>query len=70
MTSRRPGLWFLERRTTRDAKIPLSADDPEMEHSWCCVPVPPTADPCWFILDSSHDRKTRWGRWHRVGGCA
>jgi hypothetical protein len=25
--------------------------------------VPPTDDADWFILDSSHDRRTTWGRW-------
>jgi hypothetical protein len=37
-----------------------------MEHSWRCIPVPPTADDGWFILDSSRDYKTEWGRWHEV----
>jgi len=60
----------LERRITRDARVPLSADDPEMDCGWCCVPVPPTADDGWFILDSSHDRKTVWGRWHEALGNA
>jgi hypothetical protein len=66
----RPSRRFLERRTTRDVKVPLSADDPTMEHSWCCVPIRPTDDPNWFIIDSSSDRKTVWGRWHEVEGCA
>ena len=61
---------FLERRMTRDERVPLSDDDPKMEHSWRCVPVPPCADPAWFILDSSHDRRTTWGRWHFAEGMA
>jgi len=61
---------FLERRITRDARVPLSDDDPEMENGWRCIPVPPTDDDCWFILDSSRDRKTEWGRWHDVWGNA
>jgi hypothetical protein len=61
---------FLERRITRDARVPISDDDPEMENGWRCIPVPPTADDCWFILDNSHDYKTVWGRWHDVWGNA
>jgi len=67
MTSRHR---FLERRITRDVRVPLSEDDPEMESGWRCIPVPPTADDDWFILDSSHDRKTEWGLWHEAEGCA
>jgi hypothetical protein len=58
---RRFGRRHLERRTTRDERVPLSDDDREMEHSWCNIPVPPTADGDWFIIDSSSDRKTVWG---------
>jgi hypothetical protein len=65
-----PSYRFLERRIVRDVKVPLSADDPEMDSGWCCVPVRPTADDGWFILDSSHDCKTVWGRWHEVEGRA
>jgi hypothetical protein len=43
--------------------VPLSDDDREMEHSWACVPIRPTHDDSWFIIDSSHDRWTTWGRW-------
>jgi len=63
MTSRPARHRLLERRKTRDAKIPRSADDPEMENGWCCIPIPPTADGDWFVLDSSHDYKTVWARW-------
>jgi hypothetical protein len=45
---------------TRDAVIPLSDDDREMEHSCRCIPVLPTDDPGWFVFDSSRDWKTVW----------
>ena len=61
---------FLERRITRDIKVPLSEDDPEMENGWRCIPIPPTDDPDWFILDDSRDYKTEWGRWHDAEGSA
>jgi hypothetical protein len=54
--------YVVERRWTRDAKVPLSADDPEMNCGWVCIPVRPTADDGWTIIDSSRDRKTRWAR--------
>jgi hypothetical protein len=67
-----PQRWFLETRKTRDAVVPISDDDREMHNGWCCIPVPPTTDPCWFIIDSSHNWKTVWGRWraHDDGGRA
>jgi hypothetical protein len=68
MTSRPARHRVLERRRTLDAKIPRSADDLEMECGWRMIPIPPTSDPDWFILDSSHDRKTTWGRWHEAEG--
>ena len=61
---------FLERRITRDAKVPLSEDDLEMENGWHCIPVPPTADPAWFVVDDSRNHKTVWGRWHDAEGSA
>jgi hypothetical protein len=52
---------MLETCTTRD----------RVEHfRWGhqCVPVPPDdGDPAWFIVDSSDDWRTRWGRWRDVG---
>ena len=60
----------LERRVTRDVRVPLSEDDLEMENGWRCIPIPPTDDDDWFILDDSKDYKTVWGRWHDVGGSA
>jgi len=66
-----PPRWrLLERRITRDAKVPISADDPEMEKGWRSIPVPPTEDDRWFILDTSRDYKTEWGRWHEAEGTA
>jgi hypothetical protein len=61
---------FLERRITRDIKVPLSEDDLEVENGWRNIPIPPTGDDGWFILDDSSDRKTTWGRWHDVWGNA
>jgi hypothetical protein len=69
MTSRPARRLVLERRVVRDAKIPYSADDPEMLNNWRCILVRPTADEAWFILDSSRDYKTVWGRRHDVEGC-
>src|SRR5262249_59144899 len=61
----------LERVATRDERVPLSADDPEMWRGWRNIPVPPSDDPTWFILDySSNDKSTEWGRWHDVEGSA
>src|SRR5262245_2597393 len=31
-----------------------------------CIPVPPTDDPAWFVVDDSRDCKTVWGRWHEI----
>jgi hypothetical protein len=49
----------------RDAKVPLSDDDREMENSWRCIPVPPTDDDDWTIVDASKDYKTGWRRKRR-----
>jgi hypothetical protein len=48
---------------TRDWRTPISDDDREMENGWRMIPVPPTDDGDWFILDDSRDYKTVWGRW-------
>jgi hypothetical protein len=53
---------IVERRYTRDLKVPRSADDLEMEYSWRCIPVAPTVDDDWVIFDSSGDKKTGWER--------
>jgi hypothetical protein len=58
---------YLERARMRDERVPLDDDDPEMLNGWRSVPVPPSDDPRWFILDSSNDRKTVWGRWRDLG---
>jgi hypothetical protein len=52
----------IEHRYTRDAKVPLSAEDPEMDCGWRCVPIPPTDDERWQIFDTRGDRKTGWRR--------
>jgi hypothetical protein len=70
MTARPAHHRFLERCATRDIRIPLSADDPTMEAGWRCIPIPPTDDPDWFILDTSSDKRTVWGRWHDAEGTA
>jgi hypothetical protein len=53
----------LETAITRDERVPLSDDDREMANGWRCIPVPPTDDATWFVVDSSRDYKTVWGRW-------
>jgi hypothetical protein len=53
----------LERVITRDARVPLSDDDRDMECGWRCIPVPPTIEDDWFVLDDRKDYKTVWGRW-------
>jgi len=68
MNSRPARQRILERRVTADAIVPLSDDDREMDHSWRCIPIRPTNDDDWFILDSSRKRTTVWGRWHDVEG--
>jgi hypothetical protein len=61
----------LERITTRDERVPLNPNDPEMMEGWRCIPVPPTDDPAWFIIDSTtSDKATVWGRWHDAEGSA
>jgi hypothetical protein len=52
----------LELATTRDYRVPLSDDDREMEYGWQCIPVPPSDDPDWIIIDDSNDRKSVWVR--------
>jgi hypothetical protein len=52
----------LEIAITCDARIPLSADDPNMENRWRCLPIPPTDDPGWFVIDDISDAKTVWAR--------
>jgi hypothetical protein len=59
-----------EIRYTRDARVPLSADDPEFYQGWQCIPIPPTLDDGWEIFDTSKDRKTGWRKWHWVEGNA
>ena len=46
----------------RDAKAPLVADDWDFEHGWQVIPLPPTLDEKWVIVDSLSDKKTGWIR--------
>jgi hypothetical protein len=62
MHGRQPIRRQLERAITRDAVIPYSADDPDMRDGWRCIPIRPTDDPGWFIIDDSRDYKTVWAR--------
>jgi hypothetical protein len=55
---------------TRDAVVPLSDDYRDMRDGWRCIPIPPTDDAGWFILDDSRDYKSVWGRWHDAEGRA
>lgn len=55
----------LETRTTRDARVPLYADDPEMLCGWRGIPLPPQPDEHgeWqrdYTYDGGH--KARWFR--------
>jgi hypothetical protein len=52
----------VETRYVRDARVPIAADDPDMDEGWRCIPIPPTCDPSWEIFDKSKDRKTGWRR--------
>jgi hypothetical protein len=52
--------YVVQRRWTRDARVPLS--DWDFMHGWQCIPQRPTPDLDWEICDSSRDRKTRWAR--------
>jgi hypothetical protein len=67
---REPRGWRPRGSETRDARVPISADDPEMDCGWKAIPLPPTIDDGWEIFDSSKDRKTGWRRWHLVEGSA
>jgi len=53
---------IVEHRYTRDARVPLSDDDPNFDCGWRCIPVPPTLDESWKIFDTSGDKKTGWRR--------
>jgi hypothetical protein len=55
-------LSYVEKIYTADAIVPRTADDPEMQNGYSCVPIRPTADDGWTIFDSSKKRKTGWMR--------
>ena len=52
----------IERRYTRDARIPLVAGDDDWIYGFRCIPLPPTNDGDWVIFDTSKDYKTGWMR--------
>jgi hypothetical protein len=54
--------YVVERRVTRDAQVPLVADDDEYVFGWQCIPLPPALDEGWEIVDTSKDYKTTWAR--------
>jgi hypothetical protein len=62
MSDRKEPNRHLEKVITRDLRVPLSNDDPEMLNGWRCIPIRPTDDKRWFILEE-RDYKTVWGRW-------
>jgi hypothetical protein len=61
---------LIEHRYTRDAKVPLSIDDPEMWCGWQSIPIPPSLDEGWKIFDTRKDRRTGWRRIRLVTGDA
>jgi hypothetical protein len=60
---RRRTAFRIERRITRDLKIPLWEGSSMDDHGWRCIPMPP-GDPLegWEVFDNSHDYKTTWFR--------
>jgi hypothetical protein len=61
---------LIEHRYTRDERVPLSIDDPEMMCGWQSIPIPPSLDQAWQIFDTRKDRKTGWRRIRLVEGDA
>jgi hypothetical protein len=59
-----------EVKYTRDARVPLVAGDDDLEYGWQCIPLPPSLDDGWEIIDTSKDYRTGWRRWHYVEGSA
>jgi hypothetical protein len=57
---------------TRDARVPLVADDWDFDCGWQNILLPPTLDDHWVMIDNSHDRRTGWIRreWLADWGCA
>jgi hypothetical protein len=57
---------------TADERIPLADDDRGMENGWRCIPIPPTDDEGWIIVDDRSDRKPDGAAarsWARRGCC-
>jgi hypothetical protein len=46
---------------TRDAVVPLTADDPDMDRGWRSIPIPPSEGD-WILVDKSKDRRSGWCR--------
>jgi hypothetical protein len=46
---------------TRDFRVPLVADDEEMNCGWQTVPLPPDHEE-WILIDGRSDRKTGWAK--------
>jgi hypothetical protein len=53
---------IVERRYTRDARIPRVAYDDEWIYGFTCIPLPPDNSGDWTVFDSSKDYKTGWMR--------
>ena len=51
---------IIERRYTRDARIPLVAGDDDWIYGFQCIPLPPSLDEGWTIFDTSKDYHTGW----------
>jgi hypothetical protein len=65
----RDGKWLLKCHAGCDWKEIIAAiGAEEMEHGWRCIPIPPTDEDGWFVVDDSSDRKTTWGRWRPGDG--
>jgi hypothetical protein len=61
--SRRTALSACGSNGRRDLHVAaLSDDDRDMENGWRMIPVPPTGDGGWIIVDDCSDRKTGWVR--------
>jgi hypothetical protein len=48
---------------TRDLRVPLAADDPEMTAGWQNIPFPPEHDAGWTpVMEYDSDKHTLWRR--------
>jgi hypothetical protein len=53
---------IVERKYTRDHRCPRVAGDDEWLYGWQCIPLRPTNDWDWYIVDTSGDKRTGWER--------